>query len=63
MLTLLHFRKNAGLFDLLLETAQRDIEIVILVTEKNSWQRDHPLVSKSGNPPVERRKRRRTDTV
>lgn len=49
MLAFLHFRKNASLFDLLLETAQRDIEIVIFITEKNSWQKNHPLVSKSRN--------------
>lgn len=43
VLALLHFRKNAGLLHLLLETAQGNVEIVIVVVEKNSGQEYHPL--------------------
>ena len=43
VLALLHFRKNAGLLHLLLETAQGNVEVVIVVVEKNSGQEYHPL--------------------
>ena len=43
VLAFLHFRKNAGLFYLLLKAAQRDIEIIIVVVKKNSGQENHHL--------------------
>ncbi|CAK7014247.1 MAG: hypothetical protein DELT_02189 [Desulfovibrio sp.] len=41
MLTLFHFRENTGLFDLFLETAQRDIEAVVVVVKIYSGQKNH----------------------
>ena len=55
VLALLHFRQNASLFHLLLETTQGNVEIVIVFVVKNSGHRNHPLFSESlvpSDPPV-----------
>ena len=44
VLALLHFRQNASLFHLLLEAAQRDIEVVIVFVQKHSGHEYHPLL-------------------
>ena len=41
MLALSHFGKNASLFDLLLETTQSEIKVVVI--EKNSGHENHLL--------------------
>ncbi len=38
-----HFGKNASLFNLLLETAQSDVEIIIIFIQKNTGHENHPL--------------------
>lgn len=43
VLALLHFRKNAGLFYLLLKATQRNIEVIVVFVKKNSGQENHPL--------------------
>lgn len=43
VLALLHFRKNARLFYLLLKAAQCDVEVIVVVVKKNSGQENHPL--------------------
>jgi hypothetical protein len=43
VLALFHFRKHAGLFHLLFEAAQSDIEIEIVVIKVYTRQRNHPL--------------------
>ena len=41
VLAFLHFRKNAGLFHLLLETAKRDVEAVVVIVKIYSGQNNH----------------------
>ena len=41
MLPLLHFRKDSGLFNLLFETAQRDIKIIFAIVKIYSRQDNH----------------------
>ena len=43
MLALLHFRKNAGLFNLLFETAQSDIEAVVVFVKVYSGKKLTPF--------------------
>jgi len=41
VLALLHFGKNTGLFHLLLETAKRDVEAVVVIVKIYSGQNNH----------------------
>jgi hypothetical protein len=46
VLTLLEFGEDAGLFDLLLEAAQRDLKVVTVI-QQNTGQRNHLPEQKS----------------